>query len=80
MMRPRVPQAVRSPLLAQLTRISLPTDFSPEQACAVFELIDALRDRLWLLYGSQIQQLMREERSSTHARQADDIHNGEPPF
>jgi hypothetical protein len=80
MMRPLVQQAARSPLLAQLTNISLPTDFSSEQACAVFELLDSLRDRLWLLYGPQIQQFMREERSISHARQAGHIHDREPPF
>jgi hypothetical protein len=80
MMQPRVPQAARSRLLAQLTNISLPTDLSPEQACAAFDLVDALRDRLWLLYGPQIQQSMQQECPSTPARQADDIHDGEPPF
>ena len=80
MMRPRVPQAARSRLLAQLTNISLPTDLSPEQACAAFVLVEDLRDRLWLLYGPQIQQFMQQECSSTAARQADDIHDGEPPF
>jgi hypothetical protein len=80
MMRSLVPQAARSHLLDQLTSISLPTDFSPEQACAAFDLVDALRDRLWLLYGPQIQQLMRDERATTQTRQTDDIHDGEPPF
>lgn len=79
-MRPRVPQAARSPLQARLNRISLPSDFSPEQASAIFEIVDALRDRLWLLYGPQIQQLMREDRSSTPARQAEEIHDDGPPF
>jgi hypothetical protein len=76
----RVPQAARSRLLTRLTNISLPTDFSSEQACAVFELVDALRDQIWLLYGPQIQRLMQQDRSSTHVRQADDIQDGETPF
>ena len=39
----------------------LPTYWTPEQALAVFEIIDALRDQLWDLYGLQIQQAMRED-------------------
>lgn len=79
-MRPRVPQAARSPLQARLNRISLPSDFSPEQASAIFEIVDALRDRLWLLYGPQIQQLMREDRSRAPACQPEQTHDGDPPF
>ena len=40
----------------------LPTYWTPEQALAVFEILDELRDQLWNLYGPQIQQAMREER------------------
>ena len=39
----------------------LPTYWTPEQALAVFEILDALRDQLWDLYGLQIQQAMRED-------------------
>lgn len=39
----------------------LPTYWTPEQALAVFEVIDALRDQLWDLHGLQIQQAMRDD-------------------
>jgi hypothetical protein len=43
----------------------LPTYWTPEQALAVFEILDELRDQLWNLYGPQIQQAMREEQYAT---------------
>lgn len=42
--------------------IELPTHWSAEQALAVFEILDELRDRVWAFYGRQIQQALRDER------------------
>jgi hypothetical protein len=39
----------------------LPTHWSPEQALAVFECLQALRDALWAAYGPQVQQAWREQ-------------------
>jgi hypothetical protein len=44
--------------------VVIPTTWTPEQALAVFELIDDLRDRLWALHGSQIQDLLQQEQGS----------------
>ncbi len=52
--------------------ITLPTHWSPEQAVAVFEILDELREHLWACYGLQIQQVLRDERG-TAVRAADDI-------
>ena len=52
--------------------ITLPTHWSPEQAVAVFEILDELRDRIWERYGLQIQQVLRDQRS-TAIPAADDI-------
>ena len=46
------------------TTIVIPTTWTPEQALAVFELIDDLRDRLWSLHGRQIQDLLEQEQGS----------------
>ena len=46
----------------------LPTYWTPEQALAVFEILDELRDQLWNLYGPQIPQAMREELASAGCR------------
>jgi hypothetical protein len=48
----------------QAVPIMLPTDWSPEQAAAVFEILDELRERLWACYGLQIQQVLREQRTA----------------
>ena len=52
--------------------ITLPTHWSPEQAVAVFEILDELRDRIWERYGLQIQQVLREQ-CSTAVLAAGDI-------
>ena len=36
--------------------------WTPEQALAVWELLDDLRDRVWTHYGLVIQNLMHEQR------------------
>ena len=47
---------------AQASCVAIPTLWTADQALAVFELLDDLRDRIWALYGCQIQDLLREER------------------
>jgi hypothetical protein len=39
----------------------LPTHWSPEQALAVFECLQALRERLWDLYGPRLQQAWHDQ-------------------
>ena len=59
--------------------ITLPTHWSPEQAAAVFEILDDLREHVWARYGLQIQQVLRDERS-TAITAADDIDEADLPF
>ena len=40
--------------------VESPAVWSPEQALAVFELLDDLRDKVWARYGSQIQRLLQQ--------------------
>lgn len=42
--------------------VELPTDWTPEQALAVFEAVDLLRDHLWAVYGLEIQRALRDDR------------------
>ena len=58
----------------------LPTYWTPEQALAVFEILDELRDRVWSLYGSQIQQAMREDRRPTSPQSRSAIDQRDLPF
>ena len=42
--------------------IDIPRTWTPEQALALFELLDDLRDKVWALYGDRMQALLREQR------------------
>jgi hypothetical protein len=39
----------------------LPAHWSPEQALAVFECLQALREQLWAMYGTAVQQAWRDQ-------------------
>ena len=41
---------------------NIPDDWSAEQALAVFELLDTLRDHVWEHYATPIQQQYRRDR------------------
>ena len=41
--------------------------WTPEQALAVWELLDDLRERIWTHYGTAIQDLLRQQRVSTES-------------
>lgn len=60
-------------------QVTLPTHWSPEQAVAVFEILDELREHVWARYGLQIQQVLRDERG-TAVPAADDIDEADVPF
>ena len=42
--------------------LPIPTYWTPEQAIAVFELIDDLRERIWAFYQADLQELTRQQR------------------
>ena len=61
--------------------ITLPTHWSPEQAIAVFEILDELREHVWARYGLQIQQVLRDERSKPVPAAGEiDIDEADVPF
>ena len=61
--------------------ITLPTRWTPEQAVAVFEILDELREHVWARYGVQIQQVLRDERSTADPAAGDiDIDEADVPF
>lgn len=49
--------------------LTLPQHWTPAQALAAFEMIDLIRDRLWLLYADDIQTAMRHDRQHVDPRQ-----------
>ena len=59
----------------------MPTHWSPEQAVAVFEFLDELREHVWARYGAQIQQVLRDERSTADPAAGDiNIDEADVPF
>ena len=49
--------------------------WSPDQAMAVIELLDDLRDRIWVHYEFALLTTFREERVTHH-----DVQTSDPPF
>jgi hypothetical protein len=45
--------------------LAIPTYWSPEEALAVCELLDDLRDKIWDHYGLRVQQLLAEQPQTT---------------
>lgn len=43
----------------------VPTDWSPAQAAAVFEMVNVLRDAVWNIYGERIHAFERDDRLPT---------------
>ncbi|MBV8913818.1 MAG: hypothetical protein JOZ05_12360 [Acetobacteraceae bacterium] len=44
---------------------TIPAHWSPEEALAVFELLDDLRDKIWAHYGLRLQQLLAEQQTAS---------------
>jgi hypothetical protein len=58
----------------------IPDDWSPEQALAVIELLDDLREVIWGRYQLQLFELLREQQCIHIASDSDTIGNTDPPF
>jgi hypothetical protein len=58
---------VKTPDFRQIN-LSIPAHWSPEQALAVFELLDDLRDKIWAHYGLRLQQLLAEQQQTAPLR------------
>jgi hypothetical protein len=48
-------------------------EWSPQQAFAVFELLGDLRARIWMRYGVELHELIRQQRSPPNVGGTDDI-------
>jgi hypothetical protein len=46
-------------------RIDIALDWSPAQALAAYEWLAHVRERIWLLYGDDIAQLLRPDTTRT---------------
>jgi hypothetical protein len=52
--------------------VEIPLDWSAEQALAALEWLQQLRERVWLLYAQDIQELLRDRNSGQLPRPDDD--------
>lgn len=59
--------------------LHIPTYWTPEQAFAVFELIEDLRDAIWRCYALQLQEEYRDHLCQ-HAAEQDPVDPEVPPF
>ena len=59
----RVPDRARVHIagLQYAIPLLIPTYWTPEQAIAVFELIDDLREQIWSIYQTDLQQMTRQQ-------------------
>jgi len=58
----------------------LPDDWTPEQALAVFELLDDLREQIWAHYQIPIQDLLREQYQHRPPADASATGTSDTPF
>ena len=58
----------------------LPDDWSPEQALAVLELLDDLREVLWARYQIRVRELLAEDYSTGMESDSCSIDEDDPPF
>jgi hypothetical protein len=59
-----------------------PPHWTPDEALAVFEFVDMLRDQIWNLYGTDIQAALRAQTTPAHdpRQMALPILDGDQPF
>jgi hypothetical protein len=55
-------------------------DWSPEQALAVIELLDDLREVIWQRYRLPLQELLCEQRCPKDTSDSKSINETDPPF
>jgi hypothetical protein len=65
------PDAPPLPAHLRPLTVGIPRTWTPEEALAVFELIDDLRDKVWALYRCQMQALLAEQRGGCGGDDAD---------
>jgi hypothetical protein len=59
MSKPSTP--LPTPVAPAAPVVVVPLHWTPEQALAVFECLHELRQALWVVYGSRVQQAWREQ-------------------
>lgn len=58
----------------------IPDDWSPEQALAVVELLDDLREVIWGRYQLPLYELLRQHRRTCIESDSGSVEENDPPF
>jgi hypothetical protein len=66
------PDTMTLPAHLRPLTVDIPRTWTPEEALAVFELIDDLRNKIWALYSDQLQALLCEQCTDPRADDRDD--------
>ena len=64
-MSPSPPSAL--PAHLRPADVEIPATWTPEQALAVFELLDEIKEKIWALYSCRLQDLLQEQQQSPRA-------------
>jgi hypothetical protein len=59
--------------------VLIPDGWTPEQALAVLELLNDIRDALWALHGDRIQEYLQQQQGSAHTSAPSGDPNGDDP-
>jgi hypothetical protein len=62
----------RRPAYRRPVTVEIPVTWTPEQALAVYELLDELRERIWESYDFQLQDLLRQQLQAPGLDDSDD--------
>jgi hypothetical protein len=60
--------------------LEIPACWTPEQALAIVELLDDLRDKIWAHYAVELLDTYREQYGSDESPHADHVGGDDPPF
>ena len=78
--QPKIPQYLVPGHDPNDMTLNVPLDWTPEQAAAVFEILDHLQVRIWGRYGPWIQQVLWEKQMTPKPFSADQINQDDVPF
>ncbi len=53
--------------------VEIPATWTPEQALAVFELLDEIKEKIWALYSGRLQDLFQEQQQSSAVDHRNDM-------
>jgi hypothetical protein len=69
------PPAHARPMTVEISRF-----WSPEEALAVFELIDDIRDKILELHGERLREALKDQRGRAGSGESGDAADDDPPF